>query len=123
MAANYKSPIEEMVDQLFSKIKAKRSEICRNPVTDGSFVWGIDPIVVQKRAAVRALRAQEWFAANGPKDAPPLPISDGDKEDYRNAGGLTAVVGFYARSLFRQGNDVHKHPSFNDFACMKIRMV
>ena len=62
MAANYKSPIEEMVDQLFSKIKAKRGEICRNPVTDGGFVWGVDPIVVQKRAAVRALRAQEWFA-------------------------------------------------------------
>ena len=42
-------------------------------------------------------------------------------EDYRNAGGLKALVGFYARSLSREGYgrrsyDVGNHPSFHDFA-------
>ena len=27
------------------------------------------------------------------------------------------VVGYYARSLSRMDYDVHKHPSFDDFAC------
>ncbi|WOH51228.1 hypothetical protein [Bradyrhizobium sp. sBnM-33] len=116
MEANYKSPIEEVVDRLFSKIKAKRGESCRNPVTDASFVWGLDPIVVQKKKAVAALRAREWFAVNGPRDAPLLPLSHEDVEDYRNARGLAGVVGFFARSLSRLDYAVQKHPSFNDFA-------
>ena len=116
MAATYKSPIENMVDQLFREIKAKHGGFCHNPVTGGAFVWGIDPIVVQKKAAVRALRAQEWFAVNGPKDAPPLPLSYELREDYREARGLRGVVGFYARSLSRLDYDVRNHPSFDDFA-------
>ena len=65
---------------------------------------------------------REWFAVNGPRDAPPLPLSYDDVEDYRKARGLTGVVGFYARSLSRQGYgrrsyDVRNHPSFHDFAC------
>jgi len=113
---NYKSPIDEIVDRLFSEIKAKRGESCRNPVTGGGFIWGIDPIAPQKKAAVLALRAQEWFAVNGPRDAPPLPLSCDDVERYRDARGLAAVVGFYARSLSRLDYDVQKHPSFEEFA-------
>jgi hypothetical protein len=116
MATNFKSPIEQLVDQLFDEIDAKRGDICRNPVTGGGFVWGIDPIATQKKEAIAALRAQEWFAVNGPRDAPPLPLSHDDVEDYRNARGLKGVVGFYARSLSRQDYDVRKHPSFDDFA-------
>lgn len=116
MATDYKSPIEKSVDRLFLEIKVKRGELCRNPVTDGGFVWGIDPVVTQKKEAVAALRAREWFAVNGPRDAPPLPISHNDVETYRNARGLAGVVGFYARSLYRQNYDVRKHPSFDDFA-------
>ena len=72
-------------------------------------------------SAHRALRAGKWFSVNSPHDAPPLPLSHDDVEDYRNAGGLTAVVGFYARSLSREGYgrrsyDVDNHPSFHDFA-------
>lgn len=121
MASNFKSPIEESVDRLFSEIKAEGGECCDNPVTGGGFVWGLDPIAPQKKAAVVALRAREWFAVNGPPDAPPLPLSSNDVEDYRLARGLKGIVGFYARSLSRQGYgrqryDVCKHPPFSDFA-------
>ena len=116
MASHSKSPIERLVDQLFSEIGAKQGECCRNPVIGGGFVWGIDPIATQKKAAVAALRAQEWFAVNGPRDAPLLPLSHNDVEDYRRARGLTVLVGFYARSLSILDYDVHRHPSFDDFA-------
>jgi hypothetical protein len=113
-----KGPIEEQVDRLFDEIqaKAKGGERCENPVTGGGFVWGLDPIALQKKEAVVALRAREWFAVNGPSDAPPLPLSDNEIEDYRNARGLKGVVGFYARSLYRHDYDVQTHPSFEDFA-------
>ena len=88
-----------------------------NPVTGGGFVWGVDPIAPQKKAAIEALLAREWFAVNGPRDAPPLPLNIDDRDHFRGAGGLTAIVGFYARSLSRQDYDVRKHPSFDDFAC------
>ena len=64
-------------------------------------------------SAHRALRAGKWFSVISPHDAPPLPLSHDDVEDYRNAGGLTAVVGFYARSLSREG---YGRRSFDDFA-------
>jgi hypothetical protein len=119
MVTIFKSPIEESVDQLFNKIKAtaKRGDLCQNPVTGGGFVWGLDPIALQKTEAVVALRAREWFAVNGPVGAPPLPLSDNEIEDYRNARGLKGVVGFYARSLYRLDYDVQTHPSFEVFCC------
>jgi hypothetical protein len=121
MTSNFKSPIAELVDHQFSKIKAKRGECCNNPVTGAGFVWGIDPLSVQKKEAIAALRAREWFAINGPPDAPPLPLSHSDVEDYREARGLAGVVGFYARSLSRSGYgrksyNVERHPSFEEFA-------
>jgi hypothetical protein len=119
-----KGPIEEQVDRLFDEIKAKAKnrDFCINPVTGGQFIWGLDPIAPQKKDAVVALRAREWFAVNGPSDAPPLPLSSNDVEDYRAARDLMGIVGFYARSLRREGYgrrsyDVCNHPSFNDFAC------
>ena len=115
MTTNCKTLIEKEVDRLFSEIKAKRGDQCVNPVTGGRFLWGDDPIGQQKKDAVAALRAQEWFAVNGPPDAPLLPLSHADVEDYRNARGLTGLVGFYARSLDRLDYDV-QHPSFDDFA-------
>jgi hypothetical protein len=121
MDTNFKSPVEDQVDRLFSEIKAKYGECCTNPVTGGGFVWGIDPITTQKKEAVAALHAREWFAVNGPTDAPPLPLTHADVEDYRNARGLAGIVGFYARSLSREGYgrrryDFRNHPSFDDFA-------
>ena len=88
MITNSKSPIEKMVDRLFVEMNAKRGDLCVNPVTSGHFVWGDDPLAPQKREAVAALRAREWFAVNGPADAPPLPISYNEVERYREARGL-----------------------------------
>lgn len=121
MAANLISFLENKVDQLFAALNAQHGDCCRNPVTGEDFVWGIDPIGPQKTEAVRALRAREWFAVNGPTNAPPLPLSDEEIDDYRQARGLAALVGFYARSLSREGYgrrsyDVSNHPSFDDFA-------
>ena len=100
MSSSSKSLIEKEVDQAVrGSLVLSRGECCRNPVTDGGFVWGIDPIAPQKKAAIAALRAAEWFAVNGPPDAPPLPLNIDDRDHYRDARGLTGIVGFYARSL------------------------
>jgi hypothetical protein len=114
MSSNSYSLIRREVDRLFAKLKAGPGECCKNPITGGSFLWGIDPVATQKKEAVAGLLAREWFAVNGPPDAPPLPLYDFDS--YRGARGLMGVVGFYARSLSRQDYDVQKHPSFEDFA-------
>jgi hypothetical protein len=114
---NFKSPVERQVDRLFSKIKASHGECCINPITAGGFVKGLDPIATQKKDAIVALLAREWFAVNGPPDAPLLPLNVHDRDRFRGSGGLTALVGFYARSLSRQRYDVCNHPSFDDFAC------
>jgi hypothetical protein len=66
MATNFKSPMEELVDLLFSEIKAKGGECCDNPVTGGGFVWGLDPIAQQKKEAIVRLLAREWFAVKKP---------------------------------------------------------
>jgi hypothetical protein len=105
-----------IVDRLFRETGAARGDLCKNPITGATFVWGDDPIKPQKEAAIVALSAREWFAVYGPADAPPLPICPNDVEAYRNARGLAGVVGFYARSLARLGYDLRNHPSFDDFA-------
>jgi hypothetical protein len=117
MISNSKSLIKNEVDRLFSEIDVEHGQSCRNPVNCGGFVWGVDPIAEQKERAIVALLARECFAVNGPPDAPPLPLHVDDRDRYRDARGLKGVVGFYARSLSRQGYDVGKHPSFDDFAC------
>ena len=117
MTTNFKSLIEKEVDRLFGEPDAANI----NPIT-GMVNWGNEPIGPQKRAAILPLLAREWFAVYGPRDAPPLPLAHEDVEDHRRAGGLAAIVGFFARSLSRQGYgrqsyDVCNHPSFDDFAC------
>jgi hypothetical protein len=116
MTTKFRDHIEEYVDRLFAELNARRGQRCSNLVTGGNFIWGDDPISTQKKQAISRLRAREWFAAVGPSDAPLLPLSEHDVEDNRHAGGLTAVVAHYARSLFRLDCDVRDHPSFDDFA-------
>ena len=112
MAAAFQSIIEKEIDRLFDNPEAAHM----NPV-NGAINWAREPIEPQKKAAIVPLLAREWFAVYGPPDAPCLPISHVDKEDYRNAGGLKAVVGYYARSLDRQNYDFRRHPPFEDFVC------
>jgi hypothetical protein len=116
MAHNFKTRLEKIVDWLFREIKAKRGDYCVNPVTGGHFIWGEDPMPEQKKEAIKALRARRWFEVNSPSDGPRLPLSHDDIEDYRNGRGLRQIVGFYGRSLEANEYDVHRHPSFEDFA-------
>lgn len=104
------------VDRLFSELNAVRGTIARNPVTDGEFVWGLDPIKSQKQDARRALTAREWFEKNGPADAQPLPLSHPEREDLKR-GGVLHILAWYARSLEALDYDVKRHPAFYDFAC------
>ena len=116
MTTNSNSLIKSEVDRLFAELNAKPDGCCRNPITDGGFVKGLDPIAEQKEYANIALLAREWFAVNGPPNAPLLPLNVNDRDRFRGSGGLTALIGFYARSLSRQRYDVFKHPPFDEFA-------
>jgi hypothetical protein len=64
----------------------------------------------------RARFAREWFALNGPHDAPPLPLGYDEREDLK-VGGLKHLVAWYACSLACRNYDVVVHPSFDDYAC------
>jgi hypothetical protein len=63
----------------------------------------------------QAQLAREHFAANGPPDAPPLPLSYDEREDLK-VGGLSTIVALYARSLQNLRYDLEEHPSFVDYA-------
>jgi hypothetical protein len=63
----------------------------------------------------QAQLARERFAVDAPRDAPPLPLSHGEREDLK-AGGLPHIVAWYARSLEGRDYDTEEHPSFADFA-------
>ena len=47
------------VERLFGEISAQRGDLCENPVTGGEFVYGFDPIGLQKKIAYHALLARE----------------------------------------------------------------
>jgi hypothetical protein len=117
MSTNSKSFIERKVDALFAEMNAARGDYCTNPVTGGHFIWGDDPIAPQKLLACRGLFAREMFALEAPLDAPILPLSPAEREDLKRSGGLSTIVGLYARSLEARKYDTEEHPSFEDFAC------
>ena len=104
------------VERLFSETPVRHGKTCENPVTGGRFVYGLDPIGPQKKEACRALLAREWFAVNGPADAPPLPITYEEREylKWRTGRPLDYVVAQFARSLGPQ-YDVTEHPSLSEF--------
>jgi hypothetical protein len=112
-----KSQIEAQVDHLFRNAPDRFEELRRNPVTGGWWVSGLDPIEEQEQAAHRALTAQAWFARTGPKDAPPLPLSDGERHDlkYRRTP-LDHIVSLFALSLSSCDYAFEEHASFDDFA-------
>ncbi len=105
--------IDRLVDEVFAA--CREGGFCVNPVTDGEFVWGIDPIGPQKMEAYRALFAREWFALHAPADAQPLPLSYHQREACMGHGLLRHIVKRYARSLAGRKYDVKEHPSFADY--------
>jgi hypothetical protein len=110
------TPIGREVERLFAEVSANRGDLCTNPVTGGDFVYGFDPIQLQKKMAHHALRAREDFAVNGPADAPQLPLEHWECERVRWSGKpLDYLTGQYARSVVPLYN-VKAHPSFEDYA-------
>ena len=105
--------VDRRVDELFGS--ARYGELCQNPVTGASYLYGIDPIAPQKEAARRALLAREWFANNGPADLQPLPLSHAERESLKG-GGAPHILAWYARSLVSRNYDVMEHPAFEDYA-------
>ena len=104
------------VERLFSEISAERGDLCTNPVTGGDFVYGFDPIQLQKKIAYNALRAREDFAVNGPADAPRLPLEHWECERVRWSGRpLDYLTGQYAKGVVGLYN-VKAYPSFDDYA-------
>ena len=116
MTTNRKFLIETEVDRLFAEMHARQGDHCRNPITDVSFVWGVDPIGPQRTDAIQALLAREHFAANGPSDAPPLPLSYDEREDLHARGALLRIVKWYARSLEGRSYNLQEHPAFAAYA-------
>src|SRR5262245_11541140 len=108
--------IRREVERLFGKISARRGELCENPVTGGEFVYGFDPIRLQKKIAYHALHAREDFALHGPADAPRLPLEHWECEQVRWSGRpLDYFTGQYAKCVVALYN-VKAHLSFDDYA-------
>jgi hypothetical protein len=63
----------------------------------------------------QAQLAQEHFAANGPPDAPRLPLSYDEREDLKT-GGRSTIVALFARSWEGQRYNLLEHPAFDDYA-------
>jgi hypothetical protein len=104
------------VERLFAELSAKRGDLCWNPVTGGEFVYGFDPIRLQKKIAYHALHAREDFARSGPADAPRLPLEYWECERVRWSGRpLDYLTGQYARCVVALYN-VKAYPSFDDYA-------
>ena len=105
-----------LVDRLFEANAAQPGQICDWPVIGGHYLSGEDPTDAMRGLAVRALRAREWLAHNGPPDLPPLPLSVDEYEAMRSGRGLLHYIfGLFARSLIGRNYDVDEHPSFSDY--------
>jgi hypothetical protein len=111
--------ITREVDRLFEVDRKKyRGQLCSIPVVGGSYVPGQENggvIRSLKKNARAALYAREWFKINGPADAPPLPLSMGEREALKG-GGVPHILAWYARSLDCRKYDVLEHPLFDDYA-------
>jgi len=107
--------IAAQVDLMFKEAADRNETVRTNPVTGSRWVRGHDPIKPQKQAACRALMAREWFALNAPPDAPPLPLSYGERESLKS-GGLPHILAWFARSLAWREYDFDGHPHFDDYA-------
>ena len=106
---------KHQVDQLFQEAVQPHGCLGRNPVTENSFVWGVDPIKPQKERAERALNARAHFRFTGPSGFE-LPLNYREREAMKCRGPQAFMVYLYAFSLYSNEFDVGGHPSFETFA-------
>jgi hypothetical protein len=110
------APITREVERSFDEISAKRGDLCTNPVTGGEFVYGFDSIKRQKDAAYKRLLVREYFALNGPPDAPRMPTDDYERNRAKYAAGLLGFITAQFIWSMESQNDLKVHPPFADFA-------
>ena len=112
------SKFKDQVDLLFKNAPDRHYEIRENPVTGESFVPGLDPIKPHKERAVRALEAQERFAAEKSPDMPDLPVNKqtDDPASFRWLSGLHYLIEAYTHSLRIRDYRPEGHPDFKTFA-------
>jgi hypothetical protein len=112
--------IKQKVDQLFDiAIKQySNSTFCESPVTGEHFVPPYDPIEPHKERAIRALKAQERFAAEKSSDMPGLPLNvrRDDPGSFKWRSGLHYLVEAYTCSLRCRDFWPEGHPNFETFA-------
>jgi hypothetical protein len=109
------SLLKSRVDQVFAEQEWTSDDLAINPIVEGMFVYGDDPIAPQKDRAYRALLAREDFWLNGPADSPPFPVSYSERESLK-IGGLPHIVAWFARSLEGRNYDLREHPTFETYA-------
>ena len=108
--------VDREVERLFKESAPVYNQLCRNPVTGGTYIGGLDPTKIQKEQARRPLLTREWFKLNGPADAQPFPVSYDEREALKGTGLLFHILAWYARSLEGRKYNVIEHPTFVDYA-------
>jgi len=92
-----------------------RGESCQNPVTGSWFVFGRDPIGVQKEQALRAQRARWLFNATKPGNFPSLPVDSREWPWITYDSPADWLVVHYARSWSSNAYDLG-HPDVATYA-------
>ena len=108
--------IRREVERRFGEISAKRGDLCTNPVTGREFVYGFDSIKRQKDAAYKRLLVREYFALNGPPDAPLMPTEGYQRNRAKHLSGLLGFITAQFIWSIESQDDLRVHPSFADFA-------
>jgi hypothetical protein len=104
------------VERLFGEISAKRGDLCTNPITGEQFIYDRFSIEHEKQAAYRRLLVREYFALNGPSDAPLMPIDEWDRDRAKHLSGLLGFITAQFMWSMESQDDLRVHPSFADFA-------
>jgi hypothetical protein len=117
MLRHWPSHLERWVDRKFEHATAQavRGECCQNPVTGSWFVFGRDPIGVQKEQALRAQRARWLFDATKPGNFPPLPVDEREWPRITYDNPADWLVVHYARSWRSNAYDLG-HPDLATYA-------
>ena len=105
----------EHVEQLFAEAPDRYEKYRSNPVTGGMFLRGVDPVGPQKRIALKALKARDWFEPQRPLDAPELPLTKEGRERIK-VEGIGYIISLLARSLCMCGYETEGHPRLDEYA-------
>jgi hypothetical protein len=104
------------VDRVFDNVFGQPGDICVNPITGGQFIYGYYSLEQEKHAAYRRLLAREFFASNGPPDAPLMPVDDWERDRAKHLHGLIGFIAAQFAWSMEDQDDLRVHPSFADFA-------